>query len=554
MRLLSSNASPSPLLRQRRRCPPAGHRASPSQRVPGLSAGIKPLSAPGVPEKGVGLRCETMPCARGGREARHSLFVSFPYTLFSMEPQSDAMLSRFRTELEYVRTLPPSLRSEPKRSFSRVLHSTGITVLPEGRPRGVIKYLPTDFVVEEIDSNDERISLTEIPEFEDDVWGEYIKVRFLKVGIYSTLHASLELAKAFNIPVASVQYAGVKDECATTAQDMTLHGVTKEQVLNYRDPRFQLFPLHATSEPLKRGNLVGNHFTILVRTEAPVDQVWVDQMCEWIKTHGILNFYGPQRFNEPRCLAHVFGRLIFQGKTDQAVKSFLLERSAFELRYVAHLRTQAASCYGNWERMHAIFSVAPQSCEAELRLLESLIAGTSITDALNAISDQVHYWALAYTSLLANEYISNCVHKKLPLPDELPLLLSTTKWAWDIYKKQLHRDLAQKYIEHVSKIPAIRMSKNPRMPTSVHPKIYVAKVLPEGVVFEFDLPKGAYATTLLSYFFDLLTPPPRPAHIATHVVDVKAAAGTGSLASIIDRSGAQITEMREFYDLLIEKA
>lgn len=457
----------------------------------------------------------------------------------------------WKAEQQSLLALPKAARIQKRQP--ELLKHIGVGIFTHTRPRGMIKYLPTDFVVEEESIDGDRVRIDEPVQFESTAYGQHIAARLIKSGMYSTLHASLELSQALNVPLENIHYAGVKDERATTSQRIVLEGVSVDQLRAFRDPRFVIEPLHSTTEIIRLGELSGNHFTILVRTTQPITQSWLDTMVAWVNKNGVVNFYGPQRFYEPRLLSHVFGRLIFQGKYDEALKALFLMPSPFEPRAIAKVRNTLSGCHGRYADMQRIMSQFPYSFSVELRALAALQEGKNAIDTLNAIGDQAHYWALAYTSFLANELLSEIVLKKKQMPEELPLLLSTTKWTWDTYKKQLFRDDTQQYIDNIKKISAIRMSKSPRVSTLVHPEGLRAQVVPQGVVFEFSLPKGAYATTLLSYFFDLMTPPPLIAGISREYVDVKQALGTGTLAHIARYFQSEIESIQSFHELIVEE-
>lgn len=444
-------------------------------------------------------------------------------------PTMENAQSAWEIESATLAALPLQARTQRSVPTHQLQTHIGITTLTHRKPLGVVKYLPTDFVVEEETIDGDRVRVDEPVECDREAYGQHLAARFTKCGMLSTLHAVHELAQLYTIPLEHIHYAGVKDERALTAQRIVLEGVRIEDLERVHSPHVRVEPLTYTNEVLHHGELTGNHFSILVRTQQPLSQEWLDAMVRWLNQHGVINFYGPQRFYEPRCISHLLGRLLFQGKYDEALKGLFLLPSPFEPRIIADIRKRLSGCYGRYADMERLLLPYPHSFSVELRAIEALKQGLTTLDVLNSIGDQVHYWALAYTSFLANEWLSQCVTKKQQLPEELPLLLSASRWTWETYKKQLFRDGTQGYIENVKKISSIRMSASPRISTTVHPQGLRAVAVPQGAVFEFSLPKGAYATTVLSYFFDLTTPPPLPRWISSERVDVKRVLGTGSL-------------------------
>src|SRR3989338_2269265 len=191
---------------------------------------------------------------------------------------------------------------EPGVLFSRV----GMSVLAGVRPSGYIKYSPLDFIVEEIRPSggvvfvDGETAESEYPDGEGTVYADMIKV-----GI-STLDAVQRIAGALSIDLKKIGYAGIKDAVALTSQRISLRGVTIVTVQNCRVPNVILRNVVERKGAIGVGNLTGNRFTLFIRTQQAVDSVAFEKQVDTIRQHGIMNYYGVQRFGTPRFLAHVF--------------------------------------------------------------------------------------------------------------------------------------------------------------------------------------------------------------------------------------------------------
>lgn len=154
-----------------------------------------------------------------------------------------------------------------------------------GRPRahGVVKAFPEDFFVSEESG------------FEPDGDGEHLLVRIRKEGC-NTQFVAENLARFCHIPARAVSYAGLKDRHAVTEQWFCLHLPGKET------PDFSRFVLEGCEvlrcerhrRKLRIGTLKGNHFRLVLRHITDRDDV--EQRLQAIRTGGVPNYFGEQRF------------------------------------------------------------------------------------------------------------------------------------------------------------------------------------------------------------------------------------------------------------------
>ncbi len=87
-------------------------------------------------------------------------------------------------------------------------------------------------------------------------------------------------------------------------------------------------------------------------------------------------------------------------------------------------------------------------------------------------------------------------------------------------------------MEHLRPFRFINIGRNPEIATRAFPKMRGVKVVTEGVAISFELPKAAYATTVLMHLFDAITGSPIPEWIRPEEIDTKALLGLGSMAEI----------------------
>lgn len=149
---------------------------------------------------------------------------------------------------------------------------------------GVIRSKPDDFQVDEIS------------QFTPSGEGEHVWLHIKKTGENTDWVAGL-LAKIADVPRKDVSYAGMKDRHAVTTQWFSVQMPGKEA------PEWQsqlpesviVLSENRHSRKLKRGALEGNKFTLVIR-DFVGDEAELAEAVERIKTQGIPNYYGEQRF------------------------------------------------------------------------------------------------------------------------------------------------------------------------------------------------------------------------------------------------------------------
>jgi len=149
---------------------------------------------------------------------------------------------------------------------------------------GQIKQQPEDFIVEEILG------------FEPTGEGEHIFVQIQKRG-ENTDFLARQIAKYAGLPKMAVSYAGMKDRHAITTQWFGVHIPGKREVdwSGLESDSVRVLQSIRHNRKLKTGALKGNRFTITVR-ELQGDRTLIEQRVQQIKTEGVPNYFGPQRF------------------------------------------------------------------------------------------------------------------------------------------------------------------------------------------------------------------------------------------------------------------
>ena len=202
---------------------------------------------------------------------------------------------------------------------------------------GAIRESVDDFVVEEILVDGSKACVNgEVPAR---VLGSTAqKQRFLLCAMvkrnWDTFIAVKNIAKSLGIDQTRVQFAGIKDAKAVTAQYISIENVSLEVAAKINVKDIQVRPVGYIREMLSLFYLLGNNFTITVKgiqgPEAEVKEQIAQTMKEIDAAGGIPNFFGHQRFGTTRPITHLVGKAIVQGSFEEAAMLFLAKPSIYE--------------------------------------------------------------------------------------------------------------------------------------------------------------------------------------------------------------------------------
>ncbi len=425
-----------------------------------------------------------------------------------------------------------------------ILGRIGVTYLASGRPSGYLRLFPHDFIVEEVLTDGNVVSLASRPAFETaedqrTLWADLVK------SCISGPHAMSDLQQALGLDVGKIGYAGIKDAMAVTSQRVTLRGVTKEMAEALQHERLWLRPVRYGSGALQPGDLKGNRFTIVVRSS---DETAIDDIMKDISERGFINFFGPQRFG-PRLISHRLGQCILQNDVEEALRLFFGEPGPFDVPLYHDVRLALRDAFGDWTKMIKIASYFPFSLRDELRVLRILERDPLKTRAaLGEIKDQVNLWVYAYTSWVLNRYFSAAVEKGIELPAQTKLPLAE-QGPLPEYRDMMTQDGTQNYAVSLRFYPYLQTS-NKTIPTKIIPQGLVWKKFSGGWVIRFALGKGAYATSFLSHGFRLFEGLPIPEWVQLDEIDSFEIIGDGDLKFIKQRFGTVLKRR----DLTVEEA
>jgi tRNA pseudouridine13 synthase len=202
---------------------------------------------------------------------------------------------------------------------------------------GAIRKAVDDFVVEEMLVDNSKASVNgAVPS--KILGSSAVRQRYLLCVLvkrnWDTFIAVKNIAKQLGIDQRRIQIAGIKDAKAITAQHITIEDALSEDISKVNVKDIQLYPIGYLREALSLYYLLGNSFTINIKSiafEQDTVKERVLQTFEEIKAiGGIPNFFGHQRFGTTRPITHLVGKALVRGDFKEATMLFLAKPSVHE--------------------------------------------------------------------------------------------------------------------------------------------------------------------------------------------------------------------------------
>lgn len=143
-----------------------------------------------------------------------------------------------------------------------------------------------------------------------------------------TMQAVSALAKNMRIKPANMVYAGTKDRRAKTSQWICIKKMDPSKITQAARRTFgvKVGNFKFCPNPIKLGDLSGNHFRIALRS-IKGDEGEIEKSLESLKNFGFINYYGLQRFgNCTEVTTFDVGRALLKSDFKEAVDLILKER------------------------------------------------------------------------------------------------------------------------------------------------------------------------------------------------------------------------------------
>ena len=285
---------------------------------------------------------------------------------------------------------------------------------------GVIRESVDDFVVEEVLVDGSKASINgEVPKR---VLGSTLqKQRFLLCTLvkrnWDTFIATKNIAKSLGIDQARVQFAGIKDAKAITAQHITIENVSMEEAMKIEVKDLHVRPIGYLREMLSLFYLLGNNFIITIKSIEEPQETIKENIAktahELNEIGGVPNFFGHQRFGTTRPITHLVGKALVNGDFEEAAMLFLAKPSDYEHPASRQARQDLQST-GDFKQAQENF---PKQLRFERIMLDYIVDNPSdFVGAFQRLPLKLQaLFVQAHQSYLFNRFLSGRIKHGLPL-------------------------------------------------------------------------------------------------------------------------------------------
>ncbi len=173
---------------------------------------------------------------------------------------------------------------------------------------GRIRVRPDDFEVEEV------------PSYEPSGAGDHLYLWVEKRDVGPEFF-SRTIAQRAGVPVGAVGTAGLKDRHAVTRQWVSVPKEAEPRLKQIDGDGIRVLSVSRHTNKLKPGHLRGNKFRLLIRDADRSKADALAAILDRIRTHGLPNFYGPQRFGRDGSTIELGFDCLF-GKQRRRVRPF----------------------------------------------------------------------------------------------------------------------------------------------------------------------------------------------------------------------------------------
>ena len=172
-----------------------------------------------------------------------------------------------------------------------------------------------------IRTKNEDFEVEEVPSYEPCGEGEHLYLWVEKRGMAPEYFART-IAQRLGISPAAVGTAGLKDRHAVARQWVSVPHDAEPRVAKLESDDLRVLRTGRHSNKLKPGHLRGNRFNILIRNPNLAAKDSTEAILEKIRTLGLPNFYGPQRFGRDGSTLDL-GWQCLAGKAPRRIRPFL---------------------------------------------------------------------------------------------------------------------------------------------------------------------------------------------------------------------------------------
>jgi tRNA pseudouridine13 synthase len=234
---------------------------------------------------------------------------------------------------------------------------------------------------------------------------------------WDTFIATKNVAKSLGIEQNRVQFAGIKDAKAATAQHITIENVSVEDATKVDIKDLKVTPIGYIREMLSLFYLLGNNFMITIKKpdvpEAAVKEHIEQAIQELTQLGGIPNYFGHQRFGTTRPITHLVGKALTKGNFEEAAMLFLASPSPYEHPSSRQARQELEETH-DFKMAYENF---PRQLRFERLMLQHLAENpTDYVGAFQRLQPKLQaLFVQAHQSYLFNRFLSQRMLHGLPL-------------------------------------------------------------------------------------------------------------------------------------------
>ena len=387
----------------------------------------------------------------------------------------------------------------------------------------------------------EDFYVEEIPEIIPTGEGPNVWVWIEKVG-RTTLDVVLDIARDLHIDRKRMGFAGMKDKKALTRQWICIANMDSEdqfkQVEDLDIYKTDFLEVIRGRKKLRMGQLKGNKFRILIRDLDDIEKSAdiANEVLKELEVTGVPNYYGWQRFGKPRTNTHLVGEALIHNDLKEAVRRYVGNPS--EKESLENQKARQAYDDGDLEKSLELMG---KGMRYEKMMVRQLIKDSkkgelddkAYMNALHALPKPLQrMFVHAYQSYLFNDAVSRRVDMGINRFIEGDIITDNEEHIIRDKTQEEYQELIDNFEVNPTvplygtKVPFaggevgemernvlksynidksnFEVSKMPRLGSyglrrSLRFKVWdaCAKATDDGVLAEFSIDKGSYATAVL---------------------------------------------------------
>ncbi|ADP77296.1 tRNA pseudouridine synthase D TruD [Methanothermus fervidus DSM 2088] len=141
----------------------------------------------------------------------------------------------------------------------------------------------------------------------------------------TTLDVVIDIAKKLHIDRRRMGFAGMKDKYAVARQWICVSNIDPDEIKNLKIRGVKFLKIVRHEKKLRLGQLIGNKFRIIVRNVKNPKNAAKDakKTFKTLSEIGVPNYYGWQRFGKPRSNTHLIGKALIKNDLKKAVDLYV---------------------------------------------------------------------------------------------------------------------------------------------------------------------------------------------------------------------------------------